>query len=75
MITVTDATNWEIFSSTGGGAIQANGYAINHAGDPRILNVIDNISDFSIHDLILVDCEYHSLYPDMAWKLIDYSTW
>jgi hypothetical protein len=56
MFTITDATNWEIFSYTGGGAIQANGYAIDHAGYPRIFNVIDDIYDFSIHDMILVDC-------------------
>ncbi|KAH8649863.1 RGase A [Xylariales sp. PMI_506] len=55
MFTITDATNWEIFSYTGKGAIQANGYAISHAGYPRIFNVIDGISDFSIHDMILVD--------------------
>ncbi|KAI1324040.1 RGase A [Xylariaceae sp. FL0255] len=55
MFTITSATNWEIFSYTGAGAIQANGYAISHAGYPRIFNVIDNIEDFSIHDLILVD--------------------
>jgi rhamnogalacturonan hydrolase len=61
MFTVTDATNWEIFSYTGKGAIQANGYAIDHAGYPRILNVIDGISDFSIHDMILVDCKYNLL--------------
>ncbi|KAI1296205.1 RGase A [Xylaria venustula] len=55
MFSITGATNWEIFSYTGGGAIQANGYAISHAGYPRIFNVIDNIENFSIHDMILVD--------------------
>lgn len=60
MFSVTDATNFEIFSSTGAGAIQANGYAISHAGYPRILNIIDNIENFSVHDLIFVDCETSS---------------
>ena len=59
MFSITNANNWEIFSYTGGGAIQANGYAINHAGYPRIFNVIDKISDYSIHDMVLVDCEYN----------------
>lgn len=63
MFSVTDATNFEIFSSTGAGAIQANGYAISHAGYPRILNIIDNIENFSVHDLIFVDCESNFLAP------------
>lgn len=57
MFTVTGASNFEIFSSTGAGAIQANGYAISHAGDPRIFNIVNNVENFSIHDLILVDCK------------------
>ena len=68
MFTITDATNWEIFSYTGSGGIQANGYAIDHAGYPRIFNVIDGISDFSIHDMLLVDCKCN-VHPEHEMKL------
>lgn len=57
MIFIEHTSDVEVFSSTGAGAFQGNGYEF-HADDsikgPRILRLYE-VSDFSVHDLALVD--------------------
>ncbi|OJD32968.1 rhamnogalacturonase b [Diplodia corticola] len=57
MIFIEHTSDVEVFSSTGKGAFQGNGYEF-HADDsisgPRILRFYDT-TDFSVHDLALVD--------------------
>jgi rhamnogalacturonan hydrolase len=57
MIMVKHTTNFEMFSSTSKGAIQGLGYEFHKSGStsgPRILRLYD-VTDFSVHDLALVD--------------------
>lgn len=57
MLSVKHASDFELLSSTGKGAIQGNGYEYHAEGSisgPRILRFTD-VSDFSVHDLALVD--------------------
>lgn len=54
MILVQSADDVEIFSSTGKGAFQGNGYQIGGATGPRILRLVTT-TNFSVHDLALVD--------------------
>jgi rhamnogalacturonan hydrolase len=57
MIMVQHADDVEIFSSTGHGAFQGNGYEYHAKGSiqgPRILRFV-KVTNFSVHDVILVD--------------------
>ena len=57
MIFIEHGTDFEMFSSTGKGAIQGNGYKFHIDGSlsgPRILRFYQ-MTSFSIHDLALVD--------------------
>ncbi|KAI0259155.1 rhamnogalacturonan-hydrolase [Gloeopeniophorella convolvens] len=58
MFAITDATDFEFYSSTSAGGIQGNGYQARNAG-PRLIRMITSTS-YSVHDLILVDSpEFH----------------
>lgn len=67
MIMVERAHDVEVFSSTGTGAIQGNGYEMHHnsrAGSgPRLMRFVD-VSDFSFHDFALVDAPSFHLAID-----------
>ena len=57
MIFIEHGTDFEMFSSTGEGAIQGTGYVFHNEGSldgPRILRLYD-MTSFSVHDLALVD--------------------
>ena len=57
LILIEHGTDFEMFSSTGKGAIQGNGYIFHNEGSldgPRILRFYD-MSHFSVHGLALVD--------------------
>ncbi|KAF4314156.1 hypothetical protein SLS57_007298 [Botryosphaeria dothidea] len=57
MIFIEHTSDVEVFSSTGSGAFQGNGYEFHKDGSisgPRILRFYD-VSDFSVHDLALTD--------------------
>jgi hypothetical protein len=58
MILVNKGRDVEIYSGTSKGAVQGYGYVF-HAKDtygPRILRLVGT-SDFSVHDIALVDCK------------------
>lgn len=57
MIFIEHSTDFEMFSSTGKGAIQGDGYIFHREGSltgPRILRMYE-VTHFSVHDLALVD--------------------
>jgi rhamnogalacturonan hydrolase len=57
MIFIEHTDDFELFSSTGGGAVQGNGYEIHAEGSSsgaRILRLYE-VTNFSVHDLVLVD--------------------
>ncbi|KAF4534067.1 Glycoside hydrolase family 28 [Lasiodiplodia theobromae] len=57
MVFIEHTSDVEVFSSTGKGAFQGNGYEFHKDGSisgPRILRFYDT-TDFSVHDLALVD--------------------
>ncbi|OJJ08632.1 hypothetical protein ASPVEDRAFT_57663 [Aspergillus versicolor CBS 583.65] len=57
MIMIEHSSDFEFFSSTSKGAIQGYGYEFHAEGSsdgPRILRLYD-VSDFSVHDVALVD--------------------
>ncbi|KAJ5580238.1 uncharacterized protein N7459_006223 [Penicillium hispanicum] len=57
MIYIEHTSDFELFSSTSAGAVQGFGYEFHAKGSisgPRILRLYD-VSDFSVHDLALVD--------------------
>ncbi|KAF2705800.1 glycoside hydrolase family 28 protein [Pleomassaria siparia CBS 279.74] len=57
MIFVGAVDDFELFSSTGKGAIQGNGYEIHAQGSrtgARILR-LNKVTNFSVHDVVLVD--------------------
>ncbi|EDP51794.1 hypothetical protein KXX16_004476 [Aspergillus fumigatus] len=57
MIMIEHTSDFELYSSTSSGAMQGLGYefhASNNWSGPRLLRLWD-VSDFSVHDLILVD--------------------
>jgi rhamnogalacturonan hydrolase len=57
MIFIEHTSDLEVFSSTGKGAVQGNGYIFHQQGSlsgPRILRLYE-CDRFSVHDLILVD--------------------
>jgi rhamnogalacturonan hydrolase len=57
MIMIKHSSDFEFFSSTSEGAIQGYGYEFHAEGSmdgPRILRLYD-VSDFSVHDVALVD--------------------
>ncbi|KIP07995.1 glycoside hydrolase family 28 protein [Phlebiopsis gigantea 11061_1 CR5-6] len=53
MIIVQNANDFEMWSSTGDGAIQGHGYQCRNTG-PRLLRIITS-TNFALHDLIFVD--------------------
>ncbi|EJD02519.1 rhamnogalacturonan-hydrolase [Fomitiporia mediterranea MF3/22] len=58
MIAITDADDFEFFSSNSAGAIQGLGYQCRNAG-PRLIRIVTS-TNFSVHDVILVDSpEFH----------------
>lgn len=83
MIMIKHSSDFEFLSSTGKGAIQGNGYEHHAQGSssgPRILRLTD-VSDFSVHDLALVDspsfhfsmdtCSNGEVYPVISqWQKI-----
>ncbi|KAK5137809.1 hypothetical protein LTR08_007381 [Meristemomyces frigidus] len=57
MIMIEHGTDFELFSSTGKGAMQGYGYVFHKAGStsgPRLLRFYE-MTDFSVHDIALVD--------------------
>ncbi|KAF2111278.1 RGase A [Lophiotrema nucula] len=57
MIFVQSSDDFELFSSTGKGAVQGNGYQIHAQGSrtgARILRLY-KVTNFSVHDVVLVD--------------------
>ncbi|KAJ6020389.1 hypothetical protein N7540_005893 [Penicillium herquei] len=57
MLEISGGSDFELFSSNSAGAIQASGYLYHINGTyigPRVLHV-DGVSDWSVHDFILVD--------------------
>ncbi|TKA64390.1 putative rhamnogalacturonase B [Friedmanniomyces simplex] len=57
MIMIEHSTDFELFSSTGKGAVQGYGYEFHKKGDtsgPRLLRMYE-VTSFSVHDIILVD--------------------
>lgn len=57
MVFIEHTSDVEVFSSTGSGAFQGNGYEFHKDGSisgPRILRLYD-VTDFSVHDLALTD--------------------
>ncbi|KAF2764106.1 hypothetical protein EJ03DRAFT_392242 [Teratosphaeria nubilosa] len=57
MIYIEHSTDFELFSSTGKGAVQGYGYEFHKDGSidgPRILRFYE-VGNFSVHDIILVD--------------------
>ncbi|EJD50847.1 hypothetical protein AURDEDRAFT_199574 [Auricularia subglabra TFB-10046 SS5] len=58
MFAITNAQDFEFYSSNSAGGIQGNGFQCRNAG-PRLIRIITSTS-FSVHDLILVDSpEFH----------------
>ncbi|KAJ4377592.1 hypothetical protein N0V83_000419 [Neocucurbitaria cava] len=57
MLFVRNANDFEMFSSTGKGAIQGNGYDDHKSGkrDGARLLRVEQTTNFSVHDIILVD--------------------
>jgi rhamnogalacturonan hydrolase len=56
MIFIEHSTDFELYSSTSKGAIQGYGYVFHKAGTygPRLLRLYD-VTNFSVHDIALVD--------------------
>jgi rhamnogalacturonan hydrolase len=57
MFTISDGSDFELFSSTSEGAIQGSGYLYHMQGDyegPRILSV-SGVENWPVHDIALVD--------------------
>lgn len=68
MIMIEHSSDIEVYSATAKGAIQGYGYEYHKTGStsgPRILRFYDT-TDFSVHDLALVDCEFGESMP-MTW--------
>jgi len=66
MIFIEHGNDFELFSSTGKGVIQGYGYEFHKDGNtkgPRILRLYE-MTDFSIHDVILVDSPLFHLSLD-----------
>lgn len=66
MIFVQHSSDIEFFSSTGAGGIQGLGYEYHSRGDtggPRLLRFYD-VTDFSVHDFLLVDSPLFHLSLD-----------
>ncbi|KAI5119242.1 hypothetical protein M0805_008793 [Coniferiporia weirii] len=58
MIVIEDADDFEFYSSNSAGAIQGLGYQCRNAG-PRLIRIVTS-TNYSVHDLILVDSpEFH----------------
>lgn len=57
MFMIEHSSDFELFSSTSRGAVQGSGYEFHSQGSldgPRILRLYE-VSDFSVHDVALVD--------------------
>ncbi|KAH8646097.1 pectin lyase fold/virulence factor [Xylariales sp. PMI_506] len=65
MIVIEDSTDFELYSSNGGGAIQGYGYEFLKNGEygPRLIRLI-SVNQFSIHDIRLVDSPAFHLILD-----------
>jgi rhamnogalacturonan hydrolase len=66
MIWIEHTTDFELFSSISRGAVQGYGYEFHINGSltgPRILR-LDDVTDFSVHDLALVDSPAYHLTMD-----------
>ena len=75
MIYIEHASDVEVFSSTGKGAFQGNGYQFHLNGDltgPRILRFYD-VDRFSVHDLALTDSPSFHLTLDTCTNAELYS--
>jgi hypothetical protein len=70
MIFIEHGSDFEMFSSTGQGAMQGLGYEFHNEGSldgPRLLRTYD-MSNFSIHDIILVDSPAFHLSLDTCYS-------
>ncbi|KAG6811922.1 hypothetical protein H0H92_005253 [Tricholoma furcatifolium] len=69
------ATDFELYSSTSQGAFQGYGYLFHEDGEygPRILRLYE-VTDFSIHDIILVDSPAYHLTLDTCTNGEVYNT-
>lgn len=66
MFMIEHSTDFELFSSTSKGAIQGNGYVFHAEGNtsgPRLLRLYE-VTDFSVHDIALVDSPVFHLSLD-----------
>jgi rhamnogalacturonan hydrolase len=66
MIMIEHSNDFELFSSTGAGAIQGYGYQFHKSGDtsgPRLLRLYE-VTSFSVHDIKLVDSPLFHLSLD-----------
>jgi rhamnogalacturonan hydrolase len=63
MILINKGSDVEFYSSTSKGAVQGYGYVFHKTNTygPRILRLVGT-SDFSVHDIALVDCKPPSPY-------------
>ncbi|KAL3494341.1 pectin lyase fold/virulence factor [Aspergillus germanicus] len=70
MIMIKHSSDFEFFSSTSKGAIQGYGYEFHAEGSmdgPRILRLYD-VSDFSVHDVALVDSPLFHFSLDTSYN-------
>jgi len=70
MIMIEHGQDFELFSSTGKGAVQGYGYKFHVDGNmdgPRILRLYE-MTDFSIHDIMLIDSPLFHLSLDTCDK-------
>ena len=70
---ISNADDFEMFSNTGKGAIQGNGYEIHAKGSrngARLLR-LEKVTNYSVHDLILVDAPmFHFVRPPTSsWAI------
>ncbi|GKZ80866.1 hypothetical protein AnigIFM56816_005375 [Aspergillus niger] len=69
MILVENSSDFELYSNSSSGAVQGFGYVYHREGDldgPRILRLQD-VSNFAVHDIILVDAPaFHFVMDDCS---------
>lgn len=67
LLSIASSSDFELFSSTGLGAIQGYGYEYHVNGSvtgPRLLRLTD-VEDFSVHDVALVDSPAFHMVMDL----------
>ncbi|KAH6647824.1 pectin lyase fold/virulence factor, partial [Truncatella angustata] len=75
MIAVSQTTDFEFYSANSKGAIQGYGYQLNTKGasGPRLIRLID-VTNFSLHDIALVDAPVFHLTLDSCTNGEVYNT-